>query len=898
MRQLLSTLQFKLMLGYALVAVTIATTLFLTLNVRLGSSLTEQALRQVEADGGAIVAELQRRKTLVNTLAQALSNYAVSVGDQPATLHNGFPKIVDLANSSSFIAGGGFWPEPYALDPDKERNSFFWGRNAEGDLEFFDDYNAADGPGYHNEEWYVPTKHLSPGKCYWSQSYTDPYSGQPMVTCTVASYKGQKLIGATTVDLRLEGLAAFIAEQTESEKTYAFIVDQHNRFITYPRNSIIVDKDGENRLTINQLKNQFPAFKPLAEALEFVRAEEIGLALNHSVRSVDVAAELDESSYQVNRDQANMMATALNNPHRDNFGTALTQIDISHDLLFDAAATAHVFNVPDAYWKVVVVSHKSGALRAVKEIIGYSMLSALVPLFILMVIVFFGMRKILIEPLQQFTTVLQSASKSNTGEAGLLDDSRNDELGNFAYWYNRRTKDLSDTLSELSTVNNELSYQANFDHLTSLINRRQFERRLQALIDSEDWNESALFYLDLDQFKVVNDTCGHLAGDQLLIQVSESLSGMLCSGDLIARIGGDEFAFISRVSTREDAASFANKILEAVNGMQFNWEGRSFPISGSIGVILLKDIEPSSSTALRYVDNSCYAAKDNGRNGWYMYEPEAGLIEQREGEMNQLAQINWALENDSFFSVFQVIWPTDPSTHNRAGLEALIRLRTSDGKIIPPGSFLPAAERYNAISNIDRWMINHTLGELAKNRHVLDSVRFCSINLSANFICHDDMLSYIADKLIQHGIPAGKICFEITENQIMVSLAQAKTGLKALRQLGCQVALDDFGTGMSSYSYLQQLPIDHLKIDGHFVKNITQDKVQKTFVKSIRDIGSIMEIETIAEFVEDEQTYLMLREIGVTYAQGYGVARPMDIKSVAALLESGELNNIGADTQN
>jgi diguanylate cyclase (GGDEF)-like protein len=705
------------------------------------------------------------------------------------------------------------------------------------------------------------------------------------------------LIGATTIDLRLEGLEAFIAEQTKDEKTYAFIVDQHNRFITYPRNSIIVDKDGENRLTINQLKDQFPAFKPLAEALEFVRSEEIGLALNHSIRSVAIAAELDQQSYQVDRDQANMMATALNNPHRDNFGTALSHIEISHDLLFGAAATAHVFNVPDAYWKVVVVSHKDSAFAAVKEIIVYSMLTALIPLSIVMLIAFFGMRKVLIEPLQQFTTILQGASNGKTGDDVLLDDSRNDELGNLAYWYNRRTKDLSETLSELSTVNNELSYQANFDHLTSLINRRQFERRLQSLIDSEDWAESSLFYLDLDQFKVVNDTCGHLAGDQLLIQVSESLSAMLSPGDLIARIGGDEFAFISRVSNRDDAASYASKILAVVNGVQFDWEGRSFPVSGSIGVILLKDIEPSAGTAMRYVDNSCYAAKDNGRNGWHMYEPETGLIEQREGEMNQLAQINAALENDSFFSVFQIIWPTDPSGNTRAGLEALIRLRTEDGKLIPPSSFLPAAERYNAIINIDRWMINHTLGELAENRHVLDSIRFCSINLSASFICNDGMLSYIADKLIHHGIPAGKICFEITENQIMVSLAQAKTGLKALRQLGCQVALDDFGTGMSSYSYLQQLPIDHLKIDGHFVKNITQDKVQKTFVQSIRDIGAIMEIETIAEFVEDEQTYLMLRDIGVTYAQGYGVARPLDIASVAKLLESGELNEIGKNVE-
>lgn len=892
-RQILSTLQFKLMLGFCLVMATIATTLFVALEVRLEASLNQQTLKQVEADGRAIVSELQRRTTLVNTLTQALSKFAVSTGNKPDVLADGFPQIVDLAQSENLIAGGGLWPEPFALDPSKQRNSYFWGRNEQGALEFFDDYNAADGPGYHHEEWYVPAQFLQPSNCYWSQSYTDPYSGQPMVTCTVANYQGHQFVGATTVDLRLEGLESFIAEQTDDDKTYAFIVDQHNRFITYPRPQIVVGNDGQSRLTIDDLESQFPGFKPLADALNFVREEEISQALNHSARTLEIAAEIDAQSYQVSRDQANMMATVLRDPLQHRPSSALTRIEISHDLLFDAPATAHVFNVPEAHWKVIVVSHTRSTFAAVREVIGYAMLSTLIPLVLALILVYLGLRKLLIKPLQKFTQVLQSAPNNDTGEITLLDDSRHDELGNFAYWYNRRTRDLSDTLKKLSAANNELTYQANFDHLTKLPNRRQFERKLQELIENGEWESCSLYYLDLDQFKVVNETCGHLAGDQLLIQISHSLSAHLRSDDLIARIGGDEFAVISHINTKEDATVYAGELLEAVNHLQFEWEGRSFPLSCSTGVVLLKDVERSAGTAMRYVDNACYAAKDNGRNCWHLYEPETGLIEQREGEMNQLAQINAALENDSFYSVFQLIWPTEPANHKRAGLEALIRLRTADGQIIPPGRFLPAAERYNAIVHIDRWMVNHTLGQLAKHRDVLDKIRFCSINLSANFICHDEMLSYIADKLIQYGIPAGKICFEITENQIMMSLVQAKIGLKALRQLGCQVALDDFGTGMSSYNYLQQLPIDHLKIDGHFVKNMIHDKIQKAFVKSIRDIGATMQLETIAEFVEDEQTYLMLREIGVTYAQGYGIAKPVDIASVAKILDSGELHSLG-----
>ncbi|MDD9892772.1 MAG: EAL domain-containing protein [Gammaproteobacteria bacterium] len=895
MKQLISTLQFKLTLGYTVILLALVAALSFAIQGRLEAVLEQQTLETVESKGAAIVAELQRRQTLVHTLTQSLASFAKTANGDADLIRKGFPSIVNLSGSEKFIAGGGFWPEPYAVDPSKERASLFWGRAPSGELEFYDDYNVPTGPGYHNEEWYVPARHLQDGRCYWSQSYTDPYSGQPMVTCTVAVTSGNEFKGATTVDLRLEGLEEFIQKLTQGSDSYAFLVDQHNRFITYPNNEL-VSNGGDSRLTSEQLGKFSNDFLALADVLKTVRSDQISAAKSVEPGAEGLANSLEGDSYQVDDNQAAMIATALLTTQNisDAQNPTLARITLEDDLIFKEAATAHVFHVPEAYWKVVVVTKNRPLFQAVGAFIANTLWITLLPLLGIMVIAFLSMRRMLILPLQNITKTLKQAAEVNSDKDARLDDSRDDELGQLAYWYNLRTKELSETLRKLSSVNDELTHEANYDYLTDLTSRRQFERRLQQLIETQGWSKSALLYLDLDQFKVINDTCGHVAGDQLLIKVGDCLSQYIREGDLLARIGGDEFAFVLDNIAHDETRDYASNLLNVIQDLQFDWAGKSFPVTCSIGIVHLADVEKDAQKAMRYVDNACYTAKDEGRNRWYMYAPDTGVIEKREGEMNWLAQINAALDQDSFFAVFQPIWPTQPEEGMLPGMEALIRLRMPDGSVVPPGAFMPAAERYGAVANIDRWMINRTLKELAEHPKLLAQLRFCSINLSAAFICQSDMLSTIRHLLIRYNLPPEKICFEVTENQLMTNLAHAKAGLKELRRLGCQVALDDFGTGMSSYSYLRELPIDHIKIDGYFVKNITEDDVQCTFVKSIREISDVMGLETIAEFVETDEIYGMLREIGVTYAQGYGIAMPMEIDKLIEFLDSDELNRLRA----
>lgn len=463
-----------------------------------------------------------------------------------------------------------------------------------------------------------------------------------------------------------------------------------------------------------------------------------------------------------------------------------------------------------------------------------------------------------------------------------MDDSRNDEFGELAYWYNQKTKQLSEVMKKLSKANSELQYHASFDSLTDLANRREMELGLQKLIDNDLWNNYSLLYLDIDQFKIINDTCGHVAGDQLLIQVGRMLAKIVRTDDLLARIGGDEFAIIVWTDTKNTIDNFANRVLSTIQDVNFSWEGKAFKITCSIGSLKLSDVDKNITEALRYVDNACYVAKDTGRNKVHQYIPDDHNVSHREGEMNWITKINSALESDLFFIEFQLIAPT-ANDLSLPAMESLIRMRDEDGSTIPPGAFLPAAERYNRIMDIDKWMVKSVMVLLHESPFILAKISYCSINLSADSICNDVIIEYILECQKHFSIPADKICFEITETQVMLNLDKAKSTLNQLRKLGFKVALDDFGAGMSSYCYLNELPVDLLKIDGHFVKDIKDNLVHRTFVQSISQIAHAMGLETIAEFVENDEIFNLLQSMGVNFAQGYGVAKP---KALDVLIDS------------
>jgi diguanylate cyclase (GGDEF)-like protein/PAS domain S-box-containing protein len=431
----------------------------------------------------------------------------------------------------------------------------------------------------------------------------------------------------------------------------------------------------------------------------------------------------------------------------------------------------------------------------------------------------------------------------------------------------------------------KLSYQASHDALTGLINRREFEARLTRALTSaaEQQRHHAVMYLDLDQFKVVNDTCGHAAGDELMRQTSAVLQQRLRAGDTLARLGGDEFGVLLENCNPEHGARLAEELRLAVAEFSFTWQSRSFSIGVSIGVVSIVDGAFTLAEVMSAADAACYIAKEKGRDRVQLYHPEDSDLTLRHGEMEWVGRLHKALDEDRFCLYGQRIVPLQPGSGMNPHVELLIRMVDERGELIAPGNFIPAAERYNLMPAIDRWVVRTAFSTVAElcQQNSANSIDTYAINLSADSLCDERFLEFVREQFSQSGIPHTSICFEITETAVIANRQKAIHFIQQLRTLGCKFSLDDFGAGMSSFAYLKHLPVDFLKIDGGFVKNMLNDPIDRAMVEAINDIGHVMGKLTIAEFVENEGTLAKLRDIGVDLAQGYGIAMPEPIERLA-----------------
>jgi diguanylate cyclase (GGDEF)-like protein/PAS domain S-box-containing protein len=429
-------------------------------------------------------------------------------------------------------------------------------------------------------------------------------------------------------------------------------------------------------------------------------------------------------------------------------------------------------------------------------------------------------------------------------------------------------------ITERKRAEDRLFFQASHDGLTGLVNRREFERRVERLIESvrQDGETHALCFMDLDQFKVVNDTCGHTAGDEMLRQLASLLLKTVRHRDTLARLGGDEFGVLMEHCSLDDAHRVATSLQKAIQDYQFSWEGHSFKAGVSMGLVSITEMTANRTELLRDADAACYMAKDKGRNRIHVHHAEDAEMAQRHGEMQWVTRIQQALEEDCFCLYAQPIIPLNGRTD--VHYELLIRMIDNKGEIIPPGAFLPAAERYNLITNIDLWVIGKAFTLLEANSTFLEKVDFIAINLSGQSLADMNFQKFVINKLIKSNFSPEKICFEITETAAISNLSTANLFITKMRVLGCQFSLDDFGSGLSSFGYLKNMEVDYLKIDGMFVRDIVDDPIDHAMVKSINEIGHVMGMKTIAEFVENDEIKGMLREIGVDYVQGYGIGKP------------------------
>lgn len=466
--------------------------------------------------------------------------------------------------------------------------------------------------------------------------------------------------------------------------------------------------------------------------------------------------------------------------------------------------------------------------------------------------------RIVLTPLQNLSTQLREAGHGLSGEGG-------------------DSAAITHEFAELRELYDALQGMALTDALTGLPNRIQLERRVHTLLETaaHDNRQHCLCYLDLDQFKVINDSAGHLAGDELLRQVAELLGEHVRQDDLVARIGGDEFAILFQDCPAAKATRIAEAIREAIEGLHFIWEGRGYRIGASIGLVPLNASSGTLMDSMSAADAACYVAKDKGRNRVHVCGTDDRELRRRQVEMQWITRIKGALQGNSLMLYQQPIMEITPSRTTCVQYEILLRMRDEEsGGVILPGEFIPAAERYQLMPQLDQWVITNAFGWLAGPGAMMSGQCSFSINLSAQSLCDDKFLQFVIGEVDRFDIEPESVCFEITETAAIENLARARRFVSVLKGIGCRFSLDDFGAGLSSFTHLKALDIDYMKIDGSFIRGMVENRIDRELVGVLNQIGRIMNVRTIAECVEDERTRTAVVDAGIAYIQGYYFAVP------------------------
>lgn len=436
---------------------------------------------------------------------------------------------------------------------------------------------------------------------------------------------------------------------------------------------------------------------------------------------------------------------------------------------------------------------------------------------------------------------------------------------------------LHDT-TELRGMAQQLSYQATHDSLTNLINRREFESRLKLVVKQVESNdtEHVLFYMDLDNFKIINDTCGHLAGDKMLLEVTKLFSSCMRESDTLARLGGDEFGVLLENCHIQQAQQVATKIHDQLQLFKFSWDNNIFEVGVSIGIVPINKMITNITELLSAADSACYVAKERGNNGQHIYAAGDKALTQHHGQMKWYQRIKHAFDEDKFEIYMQEIKPLSKKNHVHA--EILLRMKGENGEVISPIKFLPTAERYYMAMDIDRWVLRQVFSTInMQNSRLALLEGDCAINLSGQSLGQEKFLEYVLALFEEYKVDGRLICFEITETAVISNISQARIFMTKMRNKGCRFSLDDFGSGLSSFSYLKNLDVDYLKIDGSFVRNILTDEDDYNMVSMINTLGHSLGLKTIAEFVETQELIEVLEDMGVDYIQGYAIDIPSPV---------------------
>jgi len=1073
------SLQFKIPAVFVLAFVVVLAAIFGVLSTVGKTMLEKQAYEQVRLAGQNIVSELGRQVALAESLATALANLGEGLPHDVQLTRTLAEHVLDREGSEAFIAGGGLWPAPFAFDPAVERRSFFWGRDSTGALRYYDDYNAPDGPGYHHEEWYVPATHLAEGEAFWSKSYMDPYSYQPMVTVTVPMYREGRFYGVSTVDLKLEGLHAFLAAASRSYGGYAFAVDRNGKFLSFPRESLTklygVDAQGqrtEEFVDVHALAQRQASFAPLADAIKHSIEALIARANGLTGFNPAVASALATESYQIGDNEARLIAAVLAaSGTAAGFDTAPQQLFLADDLILGEAALAAVFEMPGTFWKIVTVMPYSRAVEA-SDAIYHSLLEhTLIALAVALLVVMLLVRRILVRPIGAMAAQLQLLTAAGECEHRQLRISDRGELGNLAMWFNRRTqrllevqsdlheahkvleqrvaqrteelrreidkrkqdqaikdahaarvekqhaaivrlslhesvsqgdvaaaarliteiaaavvgvrragvwlidaqnrhltavdvyngatasheqglslavdahpsyfralkndrsiavadissdprtrelKDYAATLGIVSLLDSPIRISGSFcgvvclehrgerrvwhddeirfsgeiadqflqvlsnaerlhseekirqlafyDSLTELANRRLLHEEIhrELAVARRHALFGSLIYLDLDNFKTLNDSLGHHVGDELLVQVAQRLKRTLRQQDTAARLGGDEFVVLlrgehtERRHAMEQALSVARKI-QAATSQPYQLHGYEHVITSSMGVTLYPESDHSAADLLKQADTAMYRAKADGKNTICFYNP--AMQKAADNRLRLEKQVRSAIAQQQFEMHFQ---PQVDQFGEPVSLEALVRWRHPDRGTVMPGEFIPVAEETGLILDLGSWILRDVCAFSRDAR-----TGYVAINISPVQFRQPDFVSHVERIVKDTGADPHGLMIEITEGIVIENVDDTIRKMQQLKAMGIRIAIDDFGTGYSSLAYLRQLPLDQLKINDKFVRDINSDPSGTIIVETIISMARHLGLDVVAEGVETAEQARFLHQRGCHRLQGH-----------------------------
>lgn len=976
------SLRAKLMLGLLVVLVVMLTAVLLVLYARGYELLLERERELAKRNAEQLASEVNRELAVAEGLAAALSKLGESLPRDEALWKSLLPSVINIEGRDNLIAGGGIWPEPFTFDPSLARRSFFWGRSPDGSLQYYDDYNASDGPGYHEEEWYVPSRHQRGGRCYWSRSYRDPYSAEPMVTCTMAMHQEGKFSGVSTVDLKLSGLQQFLINRGNEFKGYAFALDRNGVLVTAPevtgsRSDLVIPQPVDS---LAEFASRHAEFKPMADWL----LQPLILAVP---RNAEILAEkIDRATPNIGAAEALRIAMQLQAPL--GHPPYLRQETLATDpLLGEPVLLTHLIQA-NSNWQLVLVQPERLVRESVFTIMRRVATALVLAIIAVMTLAGWMLRRMLVEPIQNLADQLNTANAPERGQHVVVGS--NDEIGLLAcqineyadriavnaeaaetaaeqfravtelahdaliqvddeglivdanraadqmfgyrsvewrglqfqqlmawdprqefsadtspgvgsraasqirqisaqrrdgssfpaevsvsYWrgpkfgrYNVQVHDLTERLRNEEQVR----LLATHDVLTGLPNRTLFRDRLARAVERSQIDASlmGLLLIDLDHFKLANDTLGHEAGDQLLRVVAQRLLGCIRRGDTLARLGGDEFGvLLPDLDDPTMAAIIAGRAHEALSEpVELN--GQRVQVGASIGIALCPIDDDQADELLRKVDLAMYHAKAEGRNTYRFFTKElhAALIDRK----TLLDELTVAVREQQFELHFQPVIHVERGS--LYGFEALVRWRHPTQGLIMPDRFIPIAEQSGLIVPLGHWVISQACAELAAWQKREQTQARLAINLSLAQFRDLDLINHLAYCLTRHGLRPEQLELELTETVLMQDHEVAIDIMHGLRALGIGLAVDDFGTGYSSLAYLKRFPVQKLKIDKSFVFGLSTSEDSAAICRSVIALGHTLGLLIVAEGVETALDLAFLKAFRCELAQGFHISEP------------------------